>query len=424
MPQMRTVELYSPLPFIYRELRNSPATRRAPGRGGTCPPAPPLAMTACPAAPPPVAPPTAPAPSTHPDRGRVRLDHRVPHRRPDGARPLPRRGRATGGRVGGRGRRRHRGRAVRWRPAPGQRPFRRADRRHGRADPDLRLAHHLCDHHRRRTPPDPPGHPESRAQRARRQPCDRARDAHRHRRGHRARPAPHHAGQVAAEFRRRQRPRAARSVGRDRRGGSAHRGADRRRRAALAPAAGAGRTDGAENPGRPGDVADTPTAAAAHSCCRPWTPGATTTATTTPQNPPTARTPAPAATTRWPRRSSTRWRCCGSSPSPSAGTPTAVPCRRCSGASRRPVRTRRAPRCGGGCGTVCRAWSGWRHAVTPGHGSPVGRPPTRSSSSVSPTWSSSWSICGRTRPWRGGSPRERSNCTACTSTSVRRRHIC
>ncbi len=162
-----------------------------------------------------------------------------------------------------------------------------------------------------------------------------------------------------------------------------------------------------------------PTPAAA-----PGPPGATTTATTAPQNPPTARTRAPAATTRWPQRSSTRWRCCGSSPSPSAGTPAAVPCRRCSGASRRPVRTRRAPRCGGGCGTVCRAWSGWRHAVTPGHGSPVGRPPTRSSSSASPTWSSSSSICGRTRPWRGGSPRERSNCTACTSTSVRRRHIC
>ncbi|MFE1734331.1 SulP family inorganic anion transporter [Streptomyces bacillaris] len=35
----------------------------------------------------------------------------------------------------------------------------------------------------------------------------------------------------------------------------------------------AGRSDGGVDlPGRPGDVADTPTAAAAHSCCRPWTP--------------------------------------------------------------------------------------------------------------------------------------------------------
>ncbi|SCK49728.1 Sulfate permease family protein [Streptomyces sp. AmelKG-D3] len=31
--------------------------------------------------------------------------------------------------------------------------------------------------------------------------------------------------------------------------------------------------------------------------------------------------------------------------------------------------------------------------------------------------------CGRTRPWRGGSPKGRSSCPACTSASVRRRRI-
>ncbi len=32
-------------------------------------------------------------------------------------------------------------------------------------------------------------------------------------------------------------------------------------------------------------------------------------------------------------------------------------------------------------------------------------------------------IRGRTRPWRGGSPKGRSSCPACTSASVRRRRI-
>ncbi|CAM5319838.1 hypothetical protein SMICM304S_08545 [Streptomyces microflavus] len=183
-------------------------------------------------------------------RGCVRLDHRLPHRRPHVARPRPRRGRPAGGRAGGSGHRRHRRRAARGHTAPGQRAFRRADRRHGRVDPGLRLAHDLRHHGRRRTAPDPPGHPESRAQRARRQPGDRARDAGRYRCGHRARPAAHHAGRVTPELRGGQRPGPAGAAGPDQSGGPPHRGAGHRRSAAVAPAAGTGRPDGTENPGR------------------------------------------------------------------------------------------------------------------------------------------------------------------------------
>lgn len=137
--------------------------------------------------------------------------------------------------------RRHRRRTARRHPAPGQRPVRRTDRCHSRVDPDLRLAHHLRDHHRRRTPPDPARLTAGGAQRPRRQPRHRPRHPRRHRRGHRARPTAHRARRLAAEFSRSQRPRAPRPVGPGEPCCPTHRHADHHRPDPVAPDPGPGR---------------------------------------------------------------------------------------------------------------------------------------------------------------------------------------